>query len=334
MPSSLIFTGLVVVWLLILVPAVARRRQEVARPSVAALSGRVLERPTRTRWARERDAGQRWTQEVDVMHSDDEPRGVATRMPVAPRVPAARVPADRGGPPPAPEDGDERRWEHPPPRYRPGRGGFDPEAAALAARARYATRQRVVLGLLLAAAVTAVVALAAVPEAWWVHVGVDLTLVGYLVYLRRQVRMEEAIRARRAARMGGARRLDGREATDHPREWDEGSGGWADVPDSDRSDQDSVGWDDDLDGDEPATDPDGDDVERVPGTGAPVGMLPARPREPGGSADGSPALPSLQPAPPPPLPPGTSLVEIDEADPDLHDLDGPARLPYRRAAGD
>ena len=31
MPSSLIFTGLVVLWLLILVPAIARHQQEVAR---------------------------------------------------------------------------------------------------------------------------------------------------------------------------------------------------------------------------------------------------------------------------------------------------------------
>ncbi|WP_181783200.1 hypothetical protein [Pseudonocardia pini] len=49
MPSSLIFAGLVVLWLLILVPAVARRRQEVERPSEAALAGRVLERPVRHR---------------------------------------------------------------------------------------------------------------------------------------------------------------------------------------------------------------------------------------------------------------------------------------------
>ena len=49
MPSSLIFAGLVVLWLLILVPAVARRQQEVARLSPAVLSGRVLERPMRHR---------------------------------------------------------------------------------------------------------------------------------------------------------------------------------------------------------------------------------------------------------------------------------------------
>ena len=43
MPSSLIFTGLVVLWLLILVPAVARHQQEVAHLSGASLAGRVLD---------------------------------------------------------------------------------------------------------------------------------------------------------------------------------------------------------------------------------------------------------------------------------------------------
>ena len=64
MPSSMIFASLVVLWLLILVPAVARHRQEVARPSVAALSGRVLARSPRRR-----------SQEVDVMVERDETVG-------------------------------------------------------------------------------------------------------------------------------------------------------------------------------------------------------------------------------------------------------------------
>ena len=65
MPSSLIFTGLVVLWLLILVPAVARHQQEVARPSGASLAGRVLARPRRRMQARrngrtaDRGGGQR-----------------------------------------------------------------------------------------------------------------------------------------------------------------------------------------------------------------------------------------------------------------------------------
>ncbi len=81
-PSSMIFASLVVLWLLILVPAVARHRQEVARPSVAALSGRVLARSPRRRG-----------QEVDRMSERDrtdaaeDGRAVATREL---RVPSAR----------------------------------------------------------------------------------------------------------------------------------------------------------------------------------------------------------------------------------------------------
>src|SRR5918997_3939616 len=63
----MIFASLVVLWLLILVPAVARRRQEVARPSVAALSGRVLDRPRRAP-----GQGQATRREREVDGMDDE----------------------------------------------------------------------------------------------------------------------------------------------------------------------------------------------------------------------------------------------------------------------
>lgn len=85
--------------------------------------------------------------------------------------------------------------------YRPGRGGFDPEAAALAARAKYAFRQRIVVFMLLVAVVSAAAGGFVTPLAWWGHAIVDVTLVGYLTYLRRQVRIEQEIRDRRAARM-------------------------------------------------------------------------------------------------------------------------------------
>jgi len=91
-------------------------------------------------------------------------------------------------------------------RYRPGRGGFDPEAAALAAKAKYAFRQRVVMVLLLTVVTTAVVAGFVLPVLWWAHGVADLTLVTYLVYLRRQVRIEEEIRQRRLARLRAASR--------------------------------------------------------------------------------------------------------------------------------
>jgi hypothetical protein len=316
-PSSMIFASLVVLWLLILVPAVARHRQEVARPSLAALSGRVLER------SRQRPgpaAGREL--EVDAM---DEVGQADTR--------------GRG------DDGDEqewadeapddRRWERPPPRYRPGRGGFDPEAAALAARARYAFRQRVVLAMLIAALVTGVLAAVAVPGLWLPHAAVDVALVGYLVYLRRQVRMEEAIRERRASRMAGTRRTA---AADDPELDDWARRGRDETTFQQRDDADGVAEPGDpADGrdDEPADDLVEEQPERVRGTGEP--LRPARVEESDGSrrdrSDAEPALPRLLPAPPPALPAGTALVEVDEDDPELYELECPARPDYRRAAG-
>jgi len=80
----MIFASLVVLWLLILVPAVARHRQEVARPSVAALSGRVLARSPRRR-----------SQEVDVMVERDETVVEAGRVVTATRTAEVRVPSAR-----------------------------------------------------------------------------------------------------------------------------------------------------------------------------------------------------------------------------------------------
>jgi len=375
-PSSMIFAGLVVVWLLILVPAVARHRQEVARPSMAALSGRVLERPRR-----------RQSLEVDVMHETEQPPAVATRPErtgfAGPD--ADPRPADIDGPgrrtgttdgrddtvdgrpeagyDPTPDAGhgdgvpeewaaerDDRRWERPPPRYRPGRGGFDPEAAALTAQARYAFRQRVVVAMLVVAIGTGVVAAVAVPGLWWPHAVVDLALVGYLVYLRRQVRVEEAILKRRAARMAGTRRppaaddpeLDewahrGHEVGRRPDAADprgdllgDTHGPPADVPDTL---QGGPVVEDPLP-DEPARDDlAAEEPERVPGTGAPLRTA-TRGAAAAASGPARPALPRLRPAPAPPLPPGTALVEADDEDLALHDLDGPARPDYRRAVGE
>lgn len=324
MPSSLIFVGLVVLWLLILVPAVARHQQEVARPSYAALSGRVLDRPQRRYRIQEVD---------DVDESDDDARGT-TRLEESARIPAAR---------PAPDavdavdddgyddgdDGDEAYddgWERPAPRYRPGRGGFDPEAAAITARARYAFRQRVVLGLLVVTVVSAVVALAAVPALWWLTGVAGAALAGYLVYLRRQVKMEESIRHRRAARMAGTRRP---QAADDPEldEWVRRGREVSRPADHDVDDELDQDDDDLVDGGPEAVD---DDPDRVTGTGEPIGPL----RVTGADAAERPALPRLTPAPPPPLPAGTTVVGDDLDDPDLHDLAGPVRPDYRRAAGE
>lgn len=163
MPSSLIFAALAAAWLVVLVPMVAKRRQEVARTAESALASRVLRRPDLPR--------------TTLMHDQEVPM-------IGERI-AERALSER--------------------RHRPGRGGYDPEVAAQVARARYTFRQRVVLGLAVCAVVTLVLALTASSLLWWLHAALDLTVIGYLGYLRRQVSIEEEVRQRRAARLDGSR---------------------------------------------------------------------------------------------------------------------------------
>jgi hypothetical protein len=320
-PSSMIFGGLVIVWLLILVPTVARHRQEVARPSEAALAGRVLERPKRPE------------PEVDDMHRADESGEQKTRTSGAAETQPSRVAtverapaAETGTGPeaePAPVE-DGRRFEHPAPRYRRGRGGFDAEAAAYAARARATFRQRVVLALIVGAVASVLVAALALPVVWWLHLALDATLVGYLVYLRRQVRMEEAIRERRAARMAGTAR---RSTADDPEldEW-AARGRAAVIPEQTAAEPVVEEPDEE---ETPAENLLLEEPERVAGTGAPLPRIVTSLDE----LTVESALPRLQPAPTPPIPNGTVLVEEVEDDPELADLDDAPRHDYRRAAG-
>ena len=278
---------------------------------MAALSGRVLARSPRRR-----------SQEVGVMVERDETivdegRVVATRAPEV-QIPSARTELRLDDAEPVEDDAeewadaDDRVWERPPARYRAGRGGFDAEAAALTARARYAFRQRVVLAMLVAAVGTAVVAGVALPAVWWAHAAIDVLLVGYLVYLRRQVRLEEAIRARRAARMAGTRRPA---AADDPELDDWAERGRAATRQADSEEADEA--DDDLAADpDPETTADAEDEDVAP---APEVVEEERP-----------ALPRLRPTPPPPLPAGTALVEDEEEELDLDDGSAPG---YRRAVG-
>jgi len=166
----LIFAGLAVAWLVVLVPMVAKRRQEVLRTADSALASRVLHRsvpvPDRT------DHGE----EKAVMTDRS-----ATRT----------------------SDVQEEAHERP---FRPGRGGYDPEAAALAARAKYVFRQRVVIGLLVATIASVALALTVTTAMWSGTAAAVAALIAYLAYLRRQVRIEEEVRRRRAARLANARR--------------------------------------------------------------------------------------------------------------------------------
>ena len=189
MPSSLIIVALVGAWLLVLVPIVARRRQEVARTADSTLAARVV-----------RSGGVRSTAEEGLTMA--EAPEVDTEPETDDYEDFDRV-DDYDGFDDDQADYDDYAGPRP---YRPGRGGFDPEAAAITARARYAFRQRIVVLMLMAALVSGLVAGLLSPMVWWLHAVVDIGLVAYLGYLRRQVRIEEEIRERRTARLGAQSR--------------------------------------------------------------------------------------------------------------------------------
>nr|WP_042190398.1 gephyrin-like molybdotransferase receptor GlpR [Kibdelosporangium sp. MJ126-NF4]CEL19307.1 PROBABLE CONSERVED TRANSMEMBRANE PROTEIN [Kibdelosporangium sp. MJ126-NF4]CTQ94894.1 PROBABLE CONSERVED TRANSMEMBRANE PROTEIN [Kibdelosporangium sp. MJ126-NF4] len=208
MPSSLIVVALVLAWLVVLVPMIVRKRQEIARTADSALAARVV------RKGGAEEADMRDTAEIDdddIHHHSHGPEAAdddADDMDSATEHPEALDTADEADDrDPVATDSVAPQSQSAQPRpYRPGRGGFDPEAAALTARAKYAFRQRVVVAMLLLTVGSAVVGAVMYAQAWWIHGAVDITLVGYLTYLRRQVRIEEEIRQRRTARIAQARR--------------------------------------------------------------------------------------------------------------------------------
>lgn len=204
MPSSLIIVALAAAWLIVLVPMIARKRQEVARTADSALAARIV------RSGNTRSAGK----EELVMPETARPSTPATTEDEQFVDEGIDYPShgyDVGQYVEDVTEGDEAddagyasessAQDWPVRRYRPGRGGFDPEAAEMAARAKYAYRQRVVLGLLIAVVLTGVAAGFVWSMLWWVNVAADVALVGYLGYLRRQVRIENEIRERRLARL-------------------------------------------------------------------------------------------------------------------------------------
>ena len=172
MPSSMIFVGLVVMWLLILVPAVARRpagsgatqRHRAVRAGAGAVAATRSGRGSRAGGGPRRGGGREaragaGTRRRDEAESEDRSAGRRERPPAAVSSTAgpldlararrhANTGADRARSG-ATQDG---------PRYRPGRGGYDPRPPPLTARARYAFRQRVVLVLLILAVGSAVAA--------------------------------------------------------------------------------------------------------------------------------------------------------------------------------
>ena len=90
---------------------------------------------------------------------------------------------------------------------RAGRGGYDPEAAEVARQFKYSRRRRVAVILLLAALLFSAAAILIKPVLWAGTAVFVLLLIGYLAYLRRQVRIEGSIRERRLARLRRARQI-------------------------------------------------------------------------------------------------------------------------------
>ena len=90
---------------------------------------------------------------------------------------------------------------------RPGRGGFDPEAAEATRAYRYQQRRRVTLILAVSAGLSTVASLLLVNWLWFGAAISLALLVGYLTYLRRQVRIEAAIRQKRMERVQRARQI-------------------------------------------------------------------------------------------------------------------------------
>ncbi|WP_371053616.1 divisome protein SepX/GlpR [Rhodococcus gordoniae] len=208
MPNSLLWIGLVAVWLFVLVPMLVTKRPRIRQTTDAALATRVLHRGDDEPIApRGPAAGHRsdphWRPSRDRTHRTPAEDRMNTDLDDRPEIDSDETDLHDDA---APECEPVRA--HAPQRR--GRGGFDPHADAVASAARYEFRQRAVLGLLIAAIMTSALALIVSSLMWWPAGLVAVALVGYLFYLRRQVRLEQEIRRRRLARLqrsraGGAR---------------------------------------------------------------------------------------------------------------------------------
>lgn len=287
MPSSLVVVALVVAWLVVLVPMIVRKRQEVAKTGDSALAARVV-RSGEANEGTELDTEEAPVDEDDEIREDFEEE-------LVPEVAGAsdEVPDDDAG------QADMSYYDDGyPRRYRPGRGGFDPEAAAVIARAKYAFRQRVVLAMIVGAIATAVAASLVFAQLWWAHGFIDLVLVSYLVYLRRQVRIENEIRERRLARMQRVRRAQAYHAA-QAEAYARAHYAAASTPVASEP-QTVEEYVEEVYHEEPAR------RERV--------------------VDGPPA---------PPVYRGNAVVvDVDDEDPAFDDLEDPGNLPYRRAVGE
>jgi hypothetical protein len=82
---------------------------------------------------------------------------------------------------------------------------FDPKTAAAVSARKYAFRKRVLMVMAVILVGTATAAFEVSPTAWWACGSATAVTQLYLVYLRRQTRIEERVRRRRMQRMARAR---------------------------------------------------------------------------------------------------------------------------------
>ncbi|MBF6350463.1 hypothetical protein IU448_15770 [Nocardia flavorosea] len=260
MPNSILWIGLVVLWVFVLFPILADRHPRIRRTTDTALATRVLHRGDSKRrkgkgYVRKKRSGRPYrkrhhgndaedrmttTAEEAIAEADEklpfttagedsddtfdeieirdesgtvdteddpasqpagdtaaetEPLGGAVADTAPARIPPVRVSARQATTPEA--SGGEQDFVP----NRRGRGGYDPEADAVARAARYTFRQRAVVALILATVLCGGLAVAIGPLFWWGCGGALLSLVTYLGYLRKQVRIEQEIRRRRSARL-------------------------------------------------------------------------------------------------------------------------------------
>lgn len=82
---------------------------------------------------------------------------------------------------------------------------FDSKTAAAVSARKYAFRRRVLVGMAVVLVGSAIAAFEVSPAAWWVCGSATAITFLYLAYLRRQTKIEEKVRRRRAQRMARAR---------------------------------------------------------------------------------------------------------------------------------
>lgn len=243
LPVSLLIVGLVLAWLVVLVPMLSKGRETVPESDDDVAGFRVLRRSRMRRRsraeleettvgttespdfegrvlvtseARRRSGNPDMVDTVQIERSD--PAGGAADASFDASDEWAQEHQDVSAarqvkqPPVTASYSDEHsfddsydRWEAESlaaPRYRAGRGGFDPEMARRMAAQKFRRRRTVTLAL-------AMVGLTALISSFFVFktalvavaIGTALVLVGYLFYLNRTVRIERQIATRRAARL-------------------------------------------------------------------------------------------------------------------------------------